>query len=90
MSTRIQRSQHRAWAENRMPDHAINFPFSVYSLNPYPQQRATVRKVHPMANKGAQQPLGATGAGLRLGDYELGSPLSKAAARALAAARQAG
>ena len=32
----------------------------------------------------------ATGAGLRLGDYALGSPLSKAAARALVAARQAG
>jgi hypothetical protein len=41
-----------------------------------------------MANKGAQQPLGATGAGLRLGDYALGSPLSKAAARALATARR--
>jgi hypothetical protein len=41
-----------------------------------------------MTNKGARQPLGATGAGLRLGDYALGSPLSKAAARALAVARQ--
>jgi hypothetical protein len=36
-----------------------------------------------MANNGAQRPLGATGTGLRLGDYALGSPQSRAAARAL-------
>jgi hypothetical protein len=41
-----------------------------------------------MTNKGAHQHLGTTGAGLRLGDYALGSPLSKAAARALATARR--
>ena len=30
-------------------------PYSVYGVTPYPQQRAaTVRKVHPMKNKGAQ------------------------------------
>jgi hypothetical protein len=90
MSTRIQRSQHRAWAENRMPDHAINFPFSVYSLNPYPQQRATVRKVHPMANKGAQKPLGATNSELKPGEYPFGSPQSRATARALLERRFAG
>jgi RecB family exonuclease len=36
-----------------------------------------------MANKGPQGRLDATGAGLRLGDYALGSPQSRAAARAL-------
>jgi hypothetical protein len=36
-----------------------------------------------MTNKGAQQSLGATDARLRLGDYELGSPQSRATARAL-------
>ena len=43
-----------------------------------------------MANKGAQQTPGATGAGLRLGDYELGSPQSRATARALLERRFAG
>jgi hypothetical protein len=43
-----------------------------------------------MTDKGAQQPLGATGAGLRLGDYELGSLQSRATARALLERRFAG
>ena len=36
-----------------------------------------------MANKGAQQALGATERGSRPGDYALGSPQSRAAARAM-------
>ena len=59
-------------------------------LNPYPQQWVTVRKVHPMANKGAQKPLGATEARLRPGEYPLGSAQSRAAARALLERRFAG
>ena len=43
-----------------------------------------------MANKGAQRPLGATDSGLKPGEYPLGSPQSRAAARALLERRFAG
>ena len=43
-----------------------------------------------MANNGAQDPLSATGAGLKPGEYPLGSAQSRAAARALLERRFAG
>jgi hypothetical protein len=43
-----------------------------------------------MASKGAQDPLSATGAGLKPGEYPLGSAQSRAAARALLERRFAG
>ena len=43
-----------------------------------------------MANKGAQKPLGATDSGVKPGEYPLGSPQSRATARALLERRFAG
>jgi hypothetical protein len=43
-----------------------------------------------MANKGGQKPPGATGAGPKPAEYPLGSPQSRAAARALLERRFAG
>ena len=43
-----------------------------------------------MADKGAKRGLGATDVGLKPGDYALGSPQSRAAARALLVRRFAG
>jgi hypothetical protein len=42
-----------------------------------------------MANKGTQRGLGATDSGLKPGRYALGSPQSRAAARAMLDAREA-
>ncbi len=55
----------------------------------YPKQRVTVTEARSMANKGPQQRLGATDSGSRPGCFPIGSPLSRAAARAMLAAREA-
>ena len=55
----------------------------------YAQQRETVGKTHPMANKGPQGRLGATDSGPRPGGFPLGSAQSRAAARGLLEHRRA-
>ncbi len=58
-------------------------------LRAYPQQRATVRKVQTMENKGTVRRQATTVSGFLPGCFPLGSAQSRAAARSLLEARKA-